>query len=243
MKRILFAAAAAALLSPLALAPPALANPGDEWRKQFEIRAECDEKLAKADSGLLLMAFLTLNGWSEAEILHLRPDWPGFQRVAGYPARFGDASLGGDEARRLLARELRPEEREIVLGVLADLRQHYAGAEEDAKALMEVGESEVAAEAPVAEAWLFSDFTAESSDATIRYTVDWDPKTIRWYVDGVQVWQRDRASTPWFDEVFHKAYHLRLNFQVGGWLGNPDASTVLPAEFQVDWVRVYQRVS
>ena len=49
MKRILFAAAAG-LLAPLALAQPALANPGDEWRKQFEIRAECDEKLAKADS-------------------------------------------------------------------------------------------------------------------------------------------------------------------------------------------------
>jgi beta-glucanase (GH16 family) len=80
------------------------------------------------------------------------------------------------------------------------------------------------------------------ADGFHRYTVDWDPTAIRWYVDGVQVWHRDRVSTPWFDEVFHKAYHLRLNFQVGGWLGAPDAGTTFPAEFQVDWVRVYQRV-
>ena len=49
MVRIVLAAGAAAIAS-LALGTPAAANPGDEWRKQFEIRAECDEKLAKADS-------------------------------------------------------------------------------------------------------------------------------------------------------------------------------------------------
>ena len=54
-------------------------------------------------------------------------------------------------ARRLLARELRPEEREIVLGVLSDLREHYKNAEEDAKALVEVGASEVKSEAPAVE--------------------------------------------------------------------------------------------
>lgn len=85
--------------------------------------------------------------------------------------------------------------------------------------------------------------TGRPADGFHRYSLDWDPKTIRWYIDGVQVWQRDRASTPWFDEVFHKAYHLRLNFQVGGWLGNPDASTAFPAEFQVDYVRVFQRTN
>ena len=75
------------------------------------------------------------------------------RKLAEHCYKAGDSELERVNvmARRLLARELRPEEREIVLGVLADLRQHYAGAEEDAKALMEVGESEVAAEAPVAE--------------------------------------------------------------------------------------------
>lgn len=49
MKRLLGMAAAAALVAPVAPGA-ALADPGDEWRKQFEIRAKCDEKLAEAKS-------------------------------------------------------------------------------------------------------------------------------------------------------------------------------------------------
>lgn len=41
--------------------------------------------------------------------------------------------------------------------------------------------------------------------------------------------------------MFSKPYNIRLNFQTGGWLGNPDASTQFPADFVVDYVRVYQR--
>lgn len=50
MSRILLAVAAAGLMAPFAIGGAAMANPGDEWRKQFEIRAECDKKLAEADS-------------------------------------------------------------------------------------------------------------------------------------------------------------------------------------------------
>ncbi|MEV0154541.1 glycoside hydrolase family 16 protein [Micromonospora sp. NPDC050686] len=78
-------------------------------------------------------------------------------------------------------------------------------------------------------------------DGFHTYTVEWEPDAIRWYVDGRQVWQRDRTTTPWFDEVFHKPYNLRLNFQVGGWLGDPDPATRFPADFRVDYVRVWQR--
>jgi hypothetical protein len=31
-----------------------------------------------------------------------------------------------------------------------------------------------------------------------------------------------------------------LNFQVGGWLGTPDAATAFPADFVVDYVKVWQ---
>jgi hypothetical protein len=44
-------------------------------------------------------------------------------------------------AERLLARPLRSEEREIVLGVLKDLEAHYKQAPEEAKKLIAVGES------------------------------------------------------------------------------------------------------
>jgi len=50
MKMMFLAAAAAGLALPFAAAGTAVANPGDEWRKQFEIRAECDKKLREADS-------------------------------------------------------------------------------------------------------------------------------------------------------------------------------------------------
>jgi hypothetical protein len=73
------------------------------------------------------------------------------------------------------------------------------------------------------------------------YTVQWEPGSLRWYVDGRQVYHRDRGTTPWFDEAFSRPFNLRLNLQVGGWLGDPDAATVFPADFQVDYVRVWQR--
>jgi beta-glucanase (GH16 family) len=73
------------------------------------------------------------------------------------------------------------------------------------------------------------------------YATEWDAQSIRWYIDGVKVWERTPQTTSWYTEVFNKPYNLRLNFQVGGWLGDPDASTKFPADFQVDYVRVYQK--
>ena len=42
------AIAAALFAAPFALGRAASANPGDEWREQFKIRAECDKKLGEA---------------------------------------------------------------------------------------------------------------------------------------------------------------------------------------------------
>ena len=48
MKRILLAAAVAA--APFAIGGAASADPGDQGKKQWEKRAECDRKLAEAKS-------------------------------------------------------------------------------------------------------------------------------------------------------------------------------------------------
>jgi beta-glucanase (GH16 family) len=72
------------------------------------------------------------------------------------------------------------------------------------------------------------------------YTTQWDSNALRWYIDGKLVWMRDRTTTSWYDKAFNKPYNIRLNFQVGGWLGDPDAKTAFPADFVVDYVRVYQ---
>lgn len=116
-------------------------------------------------------------------------------------------------------------------------------------------------ELPGGEGWytkstagIFYDYTPVKQDARLAlpggghpgdgfhtYTTEWDADSLRWYIDGKLVWTRDKTTTSWYDKVFHKPYNIRLNFQVGGWLGNPDASTAFPADFVVDYVRVYQR--
>ncbi|MGZ8919727.1 MAG: hypothetical protein ACXW3L_01960, partial [Limisphaerales bacterium] len=50
-------------------------------------------------------------------------------------------------ARILLSRSLRSEEREVVQRTLTELKEHYAGAKEDAAELLKVGESEVTSKA------------------------------------------------------------------------------------------------
>ncbi|GAA2541798.1 hypothetical protein GCM10010435_06660 [Winogradskya consettensis] len=81
---------------------------------------------------------------------------------------------------------------------------------------------------------------ALASDGFHTYATEWTADSLKWYIDDQLVWTRDRTTTPWFDQAFHKPYNIRLNTQVGGWLGTPDAATVFPADFVVDYVRVYQ---
>jgi beta-glucanase (GH16 family) len=104
-------------------------------------------------------------------------------------------------------------------------------------------------------------FTAgDSAEQFHVYAVEWDPGSIRWLVDD-QVyaeqrfwWSCSRRSdtgglaprdasdvNPW-PAPFDRPFHLLLNLAVGGGLpGAPDHTTVFPAEFVVDYVRVYKR--
>jgi beta-glucanase (GH16 family) len=74
------------------------------------------------------------------------------------------------------------------------------------------------------------------------YAVEWDPGQIRWSIDGVTTWTRTTSSTSWLEPAFSKPFFIRLNMAVGGsWPGSPDADTAFPADYQVDYVRVYER--
>lgn len=92
------------------------------------------------------------------------------------------------------------------------------------------------------------------------YAVEWEPGRLRFLVDGVayqtqRFWwssgRRDQHGgvTPGSDADVHawpapfdRAFYLVMNLAVGGnFLGNPDATTVFPAEMVVDFVRVYTR--
>ena len=72
------------------------------------------------------------------------------------------------------------------------------------------------------------------------YRVEWESGVLRWYVDGTLVWTRDASTTPDFATYFAKPYRLNLSFPVGGSGGDPSGAT-LPADFQVDYVKVFRR--
>jgi beta-glucanase (GH16 family) len=74
------------------------------------------------------------------------------------------------------------------------------------------------------------------------YAVEWEPKTIRFYVDEHLYATRTPAELPqgtnW---VYDHPFFLLLNVAVGGgWPGSPDATTVFPQTMLVDYVRVYK---
>ena len=75
------------------------------------------------------------------------------------------------------------------------------------------------------------------------FAVEWEPETIRFYVDNELYETRTRADLPanakW---VFDHPFFILLNVAVGGdWPGNPDATTVFPQTMQIDYLRVYSK--
>jgi beta-glucanase (GH16 family) len=76
------------------------------------------------------------------------------------------------------------------------------------------------------------------------FAVNWQPGRIDWLLDGGVYHSVTPADIPagskWvFD---HEPFFLLLNLAVGGaWPGYPDATTQLPQEYRVDYVRVYGR--
>ena len=78
------------------------------------------------------------------------------------------------------------------------------------------------------------------------WRMDWDESGIRLYVDDrllnsvdlAHTWNRNGdARNP-----FRQPHHIILNLAIGGTQGGDPAATVFPVRYEVDWVRVYQRV-
>jgi len=64
---------------------------------------------------------------------------------------------------------------------------------------------------------------------------EWEPDGIRWYVDGIKRYEV-KGNVP------NKPFYLRLSLAIGTeWAGFPDSTSVFPKDFEVDWVKVYQR--
>ena len=71
------------------------------------------------------------------------------------------------------------------------------------------------------------------------YAVDWQPNRITWFVDG-----RPLASlTSPRIAIPQEPMYFLANLAVGGdWPGAPTGSTVFPADFEIDFVRIWKRV-
>ncbi len=83
-----------------------------------------------------------------------------------------------------------------------------------------------------------------------EYSVEWEPGEFRYYIDG----EHYLTINDWFTAVngedekpypapFNQPFFVQMNLAVGGnWPGNPDETTNFDnAEFEIDYVRVYQK--
>jgi beta-glucanase (GH16 family) len=72
------------------------------------------------------------------------------------------------------------------------------------------------------------------------YAIEWAATSIKWFIDGYLFSTKTSAnlgSLPW---VFTERFHFILNVAVGGnWPGNPNATTIFPQTFEIDYVRAY----
>ena len=85
-----------------------------------------------------------------------------------------------------------------------------------------------------------------------EYAIEWEPGKIEWFIDGqsylvVNDWfsslTEDGDEYP-FPAPFNQDFCIQINLAVGGnWPGNPEpgADYIKNAEFEIDYVRVYQK--
>lgn len=87
--------------------------------------------------------------------------------------------------------------------------------------------------------------TGVSYDRYHTYGLEWDEKTLVWYLDGKEVGRYERsASQSYLDQgqwPFDKHFHLILNQSVGNGSWAKDADVTHTYETCFDWVRVYQK--
>src|SRR6187549_2999043 len=87
---------------------------------------------------------------------------------------------------------------------------------------------------------VFKGDTLLSTPATTHvYSIEWDPASIKWFVDDKEYYKADITDT--VKTEFHKPFYILLNFAVGGdWPGQVVDDSLLPAKMYIDYVRVYQ---
>jgi beta-glucanase (GH16 family) len=80
------------------------------------------------------------------------------------------------------------------------------------------------------------------SDDFHSYAVEWDTNRVDFFFDGRKYHTAfiEKAGKG-RDNPFHQPHYLILNFALGGEWGGPIDDAILPQQFLIDYVRVYQR--
>lgn len=69
------------------------------------------------------------------------------------------------------------------------------------------------------------------------YGLTWETDNIVWFIDGKEVWRYTDPAT-----ISSEDMYLLINLAVGGeWPGAPSKKTKFPAEYLIDYVRIWQR--
>ncbi len=89
------------------------------------------------------------------------------------------------------------------------------------------------------------------ADLYHTFACEWEPGSIKWYVDGVLIHEEHKwysttegQGTVTYPAPFDQEFYIILNLAVGGsWVGYPDENTSYDENFQIDYVKVYQKDS
>jgi beta-glucanase (GH16 family) len=83
--------------------------------------------------------------------------------------------------------------------------------------------------------------TVDSETEFHIYAVEWTPDKIDFFVDDQKYYTFNNEHSGFEAWPFDQPFYVILAMGVGGgWVGNPDATTVFPGMMEVDYVRVYQ---
>ena len=86
---------------------------------------------------------------------------------------------------------------------------------------------------------------SDLNDTFHTYRMEWTPASVSTYIDGNWIWTMDLANPQDFGgEEFHQPHFLLLNLAVGGnYTGitgdSAGITATFPAEYRVDWIRIY----
>jgi hypothetical protein len=73
------------------------------------------------------------------------------------------------------------------------------------------------------------------------YSIEWTKDRLDYYVDDLNYFSVTNDHSGYGGWPFDQPFYIILSMGVGGgWVGNPDPTSVFPAMMEVDYVRVYQ---